>query len=230
MKRYLHASLVIVLAGIISSIVIGCGSSNASGGSGPSQSDFNALKATVTALQQTVTGLQTEVAALGSSVSRVSTGGAGKNKLAEGDACTYVGWLPADKPIYQANSLQCRSATGYLFALPAPDGGFPLRSTVYYTSADCSGTPYVATQDLSAYGRLQGAVFSYGNNQAQTNVGYVVPNSTLISGTTNSNHRNGACQTETIEFVFEALAEVLPNDPVVTDVSNEAYPGPVVMQ
>lgn len=223
MNRYLKAAMFVIIAGILTTTLTACGNSHADSGGGVSQAAFDQLKATVTALQQQVTDLT-------SSVSVVSTGGNGKHKLAEGDACTYVGWLPADKPIYQANSLQCRSATGYLFALPAPDGGQPLRSTVYYASSDCSGTPYIATQDLSAYGRTQGAVFTYGNDQLQTNVGYVVPNTTLISGTMNSTHRSGACQVETVEFANEALAEVLPNDPATTDVSNEPYPGPVVIQ
>ena len=234
MKRHLFAVWTLFIVGLAGTVLTACLHESDASNNGPGWADFNALKNTVTTLQQTVTGLQTEVAALESSVSVVTTGAtAGKaasKLLAEGDACTYVGWLPADKPIYQASSLQCRSLTGYLFALPAPEGGHPIRSTVYYTSADCSGTPYISTQDLSAYGQLQGAVFSYGNDLQQTNVGYVPPNSAKISGTMNSTHRTGACQAEVTDFPVEMLIEVLANDPVVTDVSNEPYPGPVVMQ
>lgn len=232
MKRYLSHLSAIALISMLATVLTGCGDTHADSGSGPSQAQFNALAARVTTAEAAVASLQTELAAVGNSVSVVTTGPTtnGKLALAEGDACTYVGWLPADKPIYQANSLQCRSTTGYLFALPAPDGGNPLRSTVYYTSADCSGTPYIATTDLSAYGRLQGAVFTYGNDLQQTNVGYVAPGGTLISGTMNSVHRTGACQVETVDFPVEQLLEVAANDPLITDVSNEPYPGPVVMQ
>lgn len=237
MKKYLSATWMLLVAGIAATALTAC-IFDASASSGVSRTEFNnlsnavaSLKTDLTAAQANITGLQSEIATLRGSTNVVSTGGGStKNSEVEGDTFAYIGWLPADKPVYQAQSLQMRSDTGYLFALPAPQGGFPLRATVYFGSADCSGTPYISINDLSEYGRNQGAVFSYGNSANPDSIGYVVPGTEQTSGLMLSRHKDGNCFSGSFDFPVALLSEVLPNDPVVTSVQNEAYPGPVVMQ
>ena len=217
--------------------------SEAGGSSGPTQAAFDALSAKVTTLEQgkaaqdaKITALETTVAALAKSANVVtfgSAGGTGKQKaavLAEGDPLVYVSYLPANKPIYQATSLQIRSSTGFLFALPAPSGGLPLSATVYYASADCTSPPFVSYTDLSEYGRKQGAVFTYSTGVSSENVGYVPPDAGLVNGDFAARGQNGLCEAGLYSFPNPVLTEVLPNDPVVTGVQNTPYPGPVLME
>jgi len=229
MKRYLNASLFVLIAGIAGSALTAClPDSHARGNGEVSQADFDALKATVSQLQA-------DMLVFSKSVSVVSTGPASAKNAAgallPGDVCTYVGWLPADRPIYQANSLQCRSASGYLFALPAPDGGKPTTVDVYFENLGCVGQAYTHNSSVSEYGRLQGAVFGFGDATDRLNVGYVAPGTPISAGIMQSKFpASGTCQDVTTDYTNGGLLLVLMNDPLVTSVSSDPYPGPVVMQ
>lgn len=195
---------------------------------------------TNTALQGKVDALEAAIAKLAKSSNIVQTGVATRSKsqqtssalkqLLEGEVLTYVSYLPANQPIYQATSLQIRSSTGYLFAIPAPDGGYPLPVTAYYQSSDCSGTPFVSWTDISDYGRKQGAVFTYVNDQSADNVGYIPPNAPRVAGTFGSRAENRNCFAGSFDFPVDVLTEVLPNDTAITGVNNTRYDGPVLMQ
>lgn len=244
MNRYVKSAVIVAAMSLVVSVITACMGSASAGNSasGPSQSAFDALQAQVTALATRVTtaeqGLATATAAIESLAkgqNLVSLGGGSSKQglakaLLDGEVGAYVSYLPADKPIYQATSLQIRTLQGYLFALPAPGGGYPVAATVYYTSADCSGTPYIASADLSAYGRSQGAVFGYGNASNPEAVGYVVPDTTMTTGLMLSRFKDGNCFGGSFDFPVALLSEVLPNDPAVTGVSNEPYPGPITLQ
>lgn len=244
MKRYAKSALIITVIGLMMSAMSACmnGANAGNSASGPSQAAFDALQAQVTALTARVTAAEQDLTAATAAITQLGKGqnlvslGGGSSKqglakaLLDGEVGAYVSYLPADKPIYQATSLQIRTLQGYLFALPAPGGGYPVAATVYYTSADCSGTPYIASADLSAYGRSQGAVFGYGNASNPEAVGYVVPDTTMTTGLMLSRFKDGNCFGGSFDFPVALLSEVLPNDPAVTGVSNEPYHGPITLQ
>lgn len=232
MKKHFHALIVVTVVGVLGSVLTACiRDSDANSGDGVAQADFDALKAQVVALQQSVDGLSKKVSVVHLTTSAKKQSIAGAADMDATANCTFVGALPADKPIYQATSIQCRSSTGYLFALPAPAGGSPLGvSIAYYDGNDCSGTPYVTMADVSAYGHLQGAAFSYDNAVQRFNVGYVPPDASLVGGTMTSYDLNGVCHNDPQEFGSPSLYAVSANDPAITGVSNDPYPGPVFMQ
>ena len=242
-KKYLKSfGLAVLLVTGLGALAACIDRSEAGGSSGPTQAAFDALSAKVTTLEQgkaaqdaKIADLETTVAALAKTANVVTFGAVatGKQKaavLAEGDPLTYLSYLPANKPIYQATSLQLRSGSGFLFALPAPSGGYPLPATVYYAAADCSSPPFVSYTDLSEYGRKQGAVFSYSTGVSTENIGYVPPDAALVSGDFAARGQNGLCEAGLYSFPNPVLTEVLPNDPAVTGVQNTPYEAPVVMQ
>lgn len=140
-----------------------------------SLADFNALKAEVAALQLTVTELRKSVTVV---VGRPEATARLMAKTANGDepqevsiGCAPSGYLPATQ--FTAEYIQCTTPQGFYVDVPK-EGGPPRRLTVVFETTDCSGTPWVALDDVVG-ARRNGAVFSYGDNLG-IQVGYIAAN------------------------------------------------------
>lgn len=236
----------LILGAVIGFVVVACGGS--SGGavadSGLTETEVKALISdAIQPLQDRIAELegQTEEGLTGNVLTAsTATASAGMQKAsAVSDICSVLSYAPSGTFPGSMESAACKSSTGYLLTLPITVESGTVRptpldnSSVYFTTTDCTGTPYITASQVGDMGHVQGAVFSiYETETASVRTVYTPPNFDYevlnwASSLTLSDAGEWHCTAIGGTAVLHGFTPIA-NDPAVTGIE-DTYTGPITM-